>query len=63
MKYYDVVLYATVREVVSVGARDPDEAAEVALQIVNAGHVACSTLDWEVDEVGTGDPLDLADEI
>lgn len=63
MKYYDVVLYATVREVVSVGAADPDEAAEVALQIVKAGHVSCQSLDWEVDEVGTGDPLDLADEI
>ena len=61
MKYYDVVLYATVREVVSVGAANPDEAAEVALQIVNAGHVACSTLDWEVDDVLIGSSLDVTE--
>lgn len=61
MKYFDVVLYATVQEVVSVGARDEDEAAEIALSIVKAGHVACSTLDWEVEEVNVGDALDVAD--
>ena len=31
MRYFDVVMYATVREVVSVGARDEDDAAEIAL--------------------------------
>ena len=61
MRYFDVKLYATVEEVVSVGARDEDEAVEVALQIVKNGHVACSTLDWEIEDVLIGDPLDVAE--
>jgi len=61
MKYFDVVLWATVQETVSVGARDEDEAAEIALQIVRGGVIACSTMDWEVEEVNTGDLLDVAD--
>ena len=61
MKYFDVKLYATVEEVVSVGAKDEDEAVEVALQIVKGGHVACSTLYWEVDDVLIGSALDVAE--
>ena len=61
MRYFDVVLWATVQETVSVGARDEDEAAEIALQIVRGGVIACSTMDWEVEEVNTGDPLDVAE--
>ena len=61
MRYFDVKLYATVEEVVSVGARDEDEAVEVALQIVKGGHVACSALDWEVDDVLIGSSLDVTE--
>jgi hypothetical protein len=61
MKYFDVVLWATVQETVSVGARDEDEAAEIALQIVKGGFVPCKDLYWEVEEVNTGDPLDVAE--
>ena len=61
MRYFDVKLYATVEEVVSVGARDEDEAAEIALQIVKSGVIACSTMDWEVEEVNIGDPLDVSE--
>lgn len=61
MRYFDVKLYATVEETISVGARDEDEAAEIALQIVKGGHVACSTLDWEIEDVLIGDPLDVAE--
>ena len=61
MKYFDVVLWATVQETVSVGARDEDEAAEIALQIVKGGHVACSTLDWEIEDVNIGSSLDVAE--
>ena len=61
MRYFDVKLYATVEEVVSVGARDEDEAVEIALEIVKNGHVACSTLFWEVDDVLIGSALDVAE--
>lgn len=61
MKTFDVVLYATIREVVSVGARDEDDAAEIALQIVKAGYTVHSELDWDVEEVNIGDPLDVAE--
>ena len=61
MKYFDVMLWATVNETVSVRARDEDEAAEIALQIVKSGVIACSTMDWEVEEVNLGDPLDVAE--
>jgi len=61
MKYFDVKLYATVEETVSVGARDEEEAVEVALQIVKSGHVACSNFFWEVDDVQIGSALDVAE--
>ncbi len=61
MKYFDVKLWATVEETISVAARDEDEAAEIALQIVRGGVIACSTMDWEVEEVNIGDPLDVAE--
>ena len=61
MRYFDVKLWATVEEVVSVEARDEDEAAEIALQIVKGGHIACSTMDWEVDDVQIGSALDVAE--
>ena len=61
MRYFDVVLWATVQETVTVAARDEDEAAEIALQIVRGGVIACSTMDWEVEEVNIGSSLDVAE--
>ena len=61
MRYYDVMLWATVNETVSVRARDEDEAAEIALQIVRSGRISCSSMEWEVEEVNVGDPLDVAE--
>lgn len=61
MRTFDVVLYATIREVVSVGARDEDEAVEIALQIAHAGYTPHGELDFEVEEVNIGDALDVAE--
>lgn len=61
MRYFDVVLWATVQETVSVGAKDEDEAAEIALQIIKGGFVPCNDLYWEVEEVNVGDSLDVAE--
>lgn len=61
MRYFDVMLWATVNEMVSVRARDEDEAAEIALQIVRSGRISCSSMEWEVEEVNVGDPLDVAE--
>ena len=61
MRYFDVVLWATVQETVTVAARDEDEAAEIALQIIKGGFVPCNDLYWEVEEVNVGDSLDVAE--
>ena len=61
MRYFDVMLWATVNETVSVRARDEDEAAEIALQIVRSGRISCWSMEWEVEEVNVGDPLDVAE--
>jgi hypothetical protein len=61
VRYFDVVLWATVQDTITVGARDEDEAAEIALQIVRGGVIACSTMDWEIDEVNIGSSLDVAE--
>ena len=61
MRYFDVMLWATVNETVSVRARDEDEAAEIALQIVRSGRISCSSIEWEVEEVNVGDPLDVTE--
>ena len=61
MRYFDVVMWATVNETVSVRARDEDEAAEIALQIVRSGRISRSSMEWEVEEVNIGDPLDVAE--
>lgn len=61
MRYFDVMLRATVNETVSVRARDEDEAAEIALQIVRSGRISCSFMEWEVEEVNIGDPLDVSE--
>ena len=61
MRYFDVMLWATVNETVSVRARDVDEAAEIALQIVRSGRISCSSIEWEVEEVNVGDPLDVTE--
>ena len=61
MRYFDVMLWATVNETVSVRARDEDEAAEIALRIVRSGRISCSSMDWEVEEVNIGDPLNVAE--
>jgi hypothetical protein len=46
---------------VTVEARDEDDAAEIALQIVKAGYTVHSELDWDVEEVNIGDPADVAE--
>jgi hypothetical protein len=61
MRTYDVVLFASIQEIVTVEARDEDDAAEIALQIVKAGYTPHGQLDWDVEEVNIGDPLDVAD--
>lgn len=61
MRTFDVVLFASIQEIVSVEARDEDDAAEIALQIVRAGYTPHSQVDWDVEEVNVGDALDVAD--
>ena len=61
MKYYNVAMYATVRETVSVAASDEDDAVETALAIVQAGQIACKGLDWEITEVEPRSALDVAE--
>ncbi len=61
MRAFDVVLFTCIQEVVTVEARDEDDAAEIALQIVKAGYTAHSELDWDVEEVNIGDPADVAE--
>lgn len=61
MRTYDVVLFASLQEIVSVEARDEDDAAEIALQIVKAGYTPHGQVDWDVEEVNVGDPLDVAE--
>jgi hypothetical protein len=61
MKTFDVVLFASIQEIVSVEARDEDDAAEIALQIVKAGYTVHSELDWDVEEVNIGDPADVTE--
>jgi hypothetical protein len=61
MRTYDVVLFASIQEIVTVEARDEDDAAEIALQIVKAGYTPHGQLDWDVEEVNIGDPLDVAE--
>jgi hypothetical protein len=61
MKAFDVVLFTCIQEVVTVEARDEDDAAEIALQIVKAGYTVHSELDWDVEEVNIGDPADVTE--
>jgi len=61
MKTYDVVLFTSIQEIVTVQARDEDDAAEIALHIVRAGYTKHDQLEWDVDEVNVGDPLDVAE--
>jgi hypothetical protein len=61
MKTYDVVLFTSIQEIVSVQARDEDDAAEIALHIVRTGYTKHDQLDWDVEEVNIGDPLDVAE--
>jgi hypothetical protein len=61
MRTYDVVLFTSIQEIVSVEARDEDDAAEIALQIVRAGYTPNRGLDWDVEEVNIGDPADVAE--
>jgi len=61
MKTYDVVLFTSIQEIVSVQARDEDDAAEIALHIVRTGYTKHDQLEWDVDEVNVGDPLDVAE--
>ncbi len=61
MKTYEVVLFAAIQEIVTVEARDEDDAAEIALHIVRAGYTKHDQLDWDVEEVNIGDPADVAE--
>ena len=61
MRTYDVVLFTCIQEVVTVEARDENDAAEIALQIVKAGYTVHSELDWDVEEVNIGDPADVTE--
>jgi len=61
MKTYDVVLFAAIQEIVTVEARDEDDAAEIALHIVRTGYTKHDQLDWDVEEVNLGDPADVAE--
>jgi len=61
MRTYDVVLVATVKEMMSIEARDEDAAADIALQIAQSGHTLNREMGWEVEEVNAGDPLDVAE--
>jgi len=61
MKTYDVVLFTSIQEIVSVQARDEDDAAEIALHIVRTGYTKHDQLDWDVEEVNIGDPLNVAE--
>lgn len=61
MRTFDVVLFTCIQEIVSVQARDEDDAAEIALQIVRAGYTVHSELDWDVEEVNIGDPADVTE--
>ena len=61
MKTFDVVLFASIQEVITVEARDEDDAAEIALHIVRTGYTKHDQLDWDVEEVNLGDPADVAE--
>jgi len=61
MKTFDVVLFTSIQEIVTVEARDEDDAAEIALQIVKAGYTVHSELDWDVEEVNLGDPANVTE--
>ena len=61
MKYFDVVLTATITETVSVGGRDEDDAIRAALRIVREGYTPNKGLDWDIEEVNIGDALDVAE--
>ena len=61
MRAFDVVLFTCIQEVVTVEARDEDDAAEIALQIVKAGYTKHDQLEWDVEEVNIGDPADVAE--
>jgi hypothetical protein len=61
MRTYDVVLFTCIQEIVTVQARDEDDAAEIALHIVRAGYTKHDQLEWDVEEVNIGDPLDVAE--
>ena len=61
MKTFDVVLFASIQEIVTVEARDEDAAADIALHIVRAGYTKHDQLDWDVEEVNIGDPANVAE--
>jgi hypothetical protein len=61
MKTFDVVLFTSIQEIVSVQAKDEDDAAEIALHIVRAGYTKHDQLDWDVEEVNRGDPANVTE--
>ena len=57
MTFYQVTLIATVRETVTVLARDVDEAAELALDLVPERSRA-----WDIEDICRGEALELPSE-
>lgn len=54
MTFYEVTLIATVRETVTVLARDVDEAADLALDLVPERSRA-----WDVEDICIGEALNM----
>ena len=57
MTFYEVTLVATVRETVTVLARDVDEAADLALDLVPERSRA-----WDIEDICRGEALELPTE-
>ena len=56
MKTFDVVLVATVKEVMTIEARDEDAAADIALQIAQSmlKIVLCEPMASAISEINSG---------
>ena len=57
MTFYQVTLIATVRETVTVLARDADEAADLALDLVPE-----RSREWDIEDICIGEAFELPSE-